>query len=99
MFNSFFQGALSLTPRIGLREEYRGRPSGRSNIDYTNLSSMVLIACKHDLDPKRLVDAFFEASENEHSHCGSLYISCRKVNQDCHIPSNRRRESNMAVSS
>ncbi len=70
-----------MTPRIGMHEEHRGRPSGRSNIDYTNLSSMVLIAGRHDLDPKRLLAAFFEASENEHSRCGSLDISCRMINQ------------------
>ena len=46
---------------------------------------MVLIADKYDLDPKRLVDAFFEALENEISDCGSLKISCRKVNQDSAI--------------
>ena len=63
----------------------RGRPRGRSNRYYTNLESMALIADKYDLDPKRLVDAFFEALENEISHCGSLQISCRKVIQDSAI--------------
>ena len=66
-------------------EEQRGQPRGRSNLDYGNLNSMVLIASKHDLDPKRLIDALFEALENEFSHCGSLEISCRKVNQDSAI--------------
>ena len=49
--------------------------------DYAKLNSMVLIASKHDLDPKQLIDAFFEAWKNEISHCGSLEISCREVNQ------------------
>ncbi len=43
---------------------------------------MVLIASKHDLDPKLLVDAFFEAWKNKFSYCGGLKISCREVNQD-----------------
>ncbi|MFH0748944.1 MAG: hypothetical protein V1915_03380 [Candidatus Bathyarchaeota archaeon] len=60
----------------------RGRPSGRSNLGYGNLNSMVLIASKHGLDPKQLIDAFFEASENETSHCGSLKISCRSIKRD-----------------
>ena len=63
-------------------EEQRGRPKGRSNLDYANLGSMVLIASGHDLDPKRLIDAFFEAWKNKISHCGSLKISCRNVNHD-----------------
>ena len=71
-----------MTPRIGMYEEHRGRPSGRSNLDYANLNSMVLIASKYDLDPKQLIDAFFEAWENEISHCGSLTISCRTVDHD-----------------
>jgi len=71
-----------LTPRIGMYEEQRGRPRGRSNLDYANLNSMVLIASKHDLDPKQLIDAFFEAWKNKISHCGSLEISCREVNHN-----------------
>jgi len=66
-------------------EERRGRPRGRSNIDYANLNSMVLIASKHNLDPKRLMDAFLEAFENKISQYESLEISCRKVNQDSAI--------------
>lgn len=66
---------------MGIYEERRGRPI-QSNIDYTNLNSIVLIADKYDLDPKQLIEAFFEASENELSQCGSLRILCRKINQD-----------------
>ena len=43
---------------------------------------MVLIASKHDLDPKQLIDAFFEALQNDVSHIGSLEITCRNVNQE-----------------
>jgi len=46
---------------------------------------MVLIASKHDLDSKQLIDAFFKALKNKISHCGSLKISCREVNQDSAI--------------
>ena len=74
-----------MTPKIGLYKELRGRPSGRSNLDYNNLNSMVLIASKYDLVPKQLIDAFFEALKNESSHCGSLEISCREVNHDSAI--------------
>ena len=63
-------------------EELRGRHRGGPNLDYTFLESMVLIASKHDLEPKQLIDAFFEAWKNEISHCGSLEISCREVNLD-----------------
>ena len=71
-----------MTPNIGMYEKQRGRPSGRSNLDYSNLMSIVLIASKYDLDPKQLADAFLEALENEVSFCGSLKISRRKVSQD-----------------
>jgi len=37
------------------------------------------------LDPRRLADTFFEALENKISHCGSLKISLRGVNQDSAI--------------
>ena len=75
-----------MTSRIGTyREQSRGRPRGYSNPYYDFLSSIVSIASKHALDPKQLVDAFFEAKENETSHCGSLEISCREVNQDSAI--------------
>ena len=43
---------------------------------------IVLLASKHDLDPKLLIDAFFEALENGISRCGSLKISCRGVNKE-----------------
>jgi len=41
-----------------------------------------LIASEHDLEPNRLIDAFFEAFKNKWAQCGSLQISCRKVIQD-----------------
>jgi len=63
-------------------EEKRGRPRGRLPLHYDYVKSIALLANKHDLDPKRLADAFFEAWENEKSHCGSLEISCRDVNHD-----------------
>jgi len=63
-------------------EEWRERLRGRSNPDYANFVSMVLIASKYDLDPKHLVDAFFEAWKRKNSHCGGLKIACREVNQD-----------------
>ena len=63
-------------------KEYRGRPRCRSYLDWANFNSMILIASKHNVDPKQLIDAFFEAWKNEISHCGSLEISCREANQD-----------------
>ena len=63
-------------------EEGRGRPRGRSALNHAYFESVVLIASKHDLDPKTLVDAFFEAWENGTSRCGGLKISCREANQD-----------------
>jgi replication factor A1 len=42
----------------------------------------VLIAKKHDVDPNLLIEAFVEAWKNKVSHCGSLTISCRAINQD-----------------
>jgi replication factor A1 len=71
-----------LTPRIGLFEEKRGRPRGRFPVHYDYVKSIVLLARKHDVNSKLLADAFFEAWENEVSHCGSLEISCRAVNHD-----------------
>ena len=71
-----------MTPRIGLFEEKRGRPSGRFPSYYDYVKSIILLARKHDLDPKLLADAFFEAWKNMISHCGCLEISCRAVNHD-----------------
>ncbi|MDQ1280299.1 MAG: hypothetical protein QG670_1562 [Thermoproteota archaeon] len=73
-----------MTSRIGVDMEYRGRHRG-SDLNFNNFLSMVLIASKHDLDPKQLIDAFYEAAENKISRCGSLTISCRKINQDSAI--------------
>ncbi len=58
------------------------RPSGISPQDYANFESMVLIATKHDLEPKRLIDAFFQALDTKTAHCGKLTISCRAITQD-----------------
>lgn len=52
---------------------------------YPSLRSIVLIASEYDLDPKLLVDAFFEAWENKIAQCGSLKVSCREVNLDSAI--------------
>ncbi|MFH0897435.1 MAG: hypothetical protein V1850_05245 [Candidatus Bathyarchaeota archaeon] len=68
-----------MTSIIGMHGGQRGLPSGRSSSDYDVLESMVVIASKHDLETKRLIDAFFDAFENGISHCGSLEISLRKA--------------------
>ena len=68
-----------MTPRTYKKQ--RGRPRGVFR-SYAYLESMVLLAGKHDLDPKQLIDAFFEALKNNVSHCGSLEITCRNVTQD-----------------
>ena len=60
----------------------RGRPRGNYRLFRNPLKSIVLIAKKHDVDPNLLIDAFVEAWRNKVSHCGSLTISCRTVNQD-----------------
>jgi replication factor A1 len=83
MFLIFFKrNVINLAPMERIFEEQRGRPRGRFNRDRNVLESMVWIAYKHDMDPILLVDSLFEALKNEISHCGSLEIFCRKVNQD-----------------
>jgi replication factor A1 len=67
---------------MGMYDEKRGRPRGRSNEHHDYVISIVLLARKHDLDAKQLADAFFEALEERIVHLGSLKISCREVNQD-----------------
>ena len=62
-----------------------GQISGFTRAYYSSLKSIVLLASEHDLDPKLLADAFFEALENKISYCGSLQLSCRKVNRDTAI--------------
>jgi hypothetical protein len=42
----------------------------------------VLLASKHDLKPKRLIDALYEALEGGASRCGSLKIARRGVHHD-----------------
>ena len=71
-----------MRPRIDLFEEKRGRPRGQSNEHYTYLKSVVSLAHYHDVDPKQLADAFYEAWENSISNCGNLEISCREGTQD-----------------
>ena len=60
----------------------RGRPRGNYRLFRNPLKSIVLIAKKNDVDPNLLIDAFVEAWRHKVSHCGSLTISCRTVNQD-----------------
>ena len=74
-----------MTPRIEKYEVPRGRPRGKSHLHYEYLTSIVLIAKRHDVDPYQLVDAFVEAWMNKIARCGSLRISCRLVNQDSAI--------------
>ena len=71
-----------MTASIWEEREQRGRPRGNSNAYYAHLKSIVKIACKHDVDPKRLVDAFVEAWENTTAHCGRLTISRRGITRD-----------------
>jgi len=71
-----------MTTSIGWEREPRGRPRGNSNTYYAHLKSIVKIACKHDVDPKRLVDAFVEAWENTTAQCGGLTISRRGITRD-----------------
>ena len=68
-----------MTASIWEEREQRGRPRGNSNAYYAHLKSIVKIASKHDVDPKRLVDAFVEAWENRTAHCGRLTISHRGI--------------------
>ena len=60
----------------------RGRPSRRTVLYVDFLESIVLIAGKHDLDPKKLIEAFVEAWRGEPSQVGDLTVSCRGVKQD-----------------
>jgi len=66
-------------------EKHGVKSSGISREYYPGLKSMVLLAREHDLDSKLLVDAFFEAFENNIAYCGSLKISCRNVKSDSAI--------------
>jgi replication factor A1 len=49
---------------------------------YNHLKSIALLANKQDVDPKRLVNAFFNALKTTRSHCGGLTITCREVTHD-----------------
>lgn len=57
----------------------RGRPRGRSTLDYDYFHSMTKIASKYDIEPQRLVEAFQNAWENTITNIGRLQISCRKT--------------------
>ena len=72
----------NLKPKIGMYRELRGRHRSKSNSQYGHLKSIIKIARKHDVDPEQLVDAIVEAKENMVSHCGSLMITLRAINQD-----------------
>ena len=67
---------------IGWEREQRGRPRGNSNAYHAHLKSIVKIARKHVVDPKRLVDSFVEAWENMIAQCGRLTISRRGITRD-----------------
>lgn len=42
----------------------------------------MLIASRRDLEPKRLIDALIEAWTNKISHCGTLKITRRELNEE-----------------
>ncbi len=71
-----------MTSQIGVYRELRGRHRSKSNSQYRCLTSIVKIARKHDVDPGQLIDALVEAGEQTLSHCGSLTIALRGVDQD-----------------
>ena len=48
----------------------------------STLKSINLIAKKHNLNPKLLLETFSKALKNTISRCGSLKILCRVVDQD-----------------
>lgn len=60
----------------------RGRPSRRTVLYVDFLESIVLIAGKHDLDPKKLIEVFVEAWRGEPAQLGDLLVTCREVKQD-----------------
>ena len=60
----------------------RGRPSRRTVLYVDFLESIVLIAGKHNLDPKRLIEVFVEAWQGEPAQIGNLIVACRGVKQD-----------------
>jgi len=74
---------LTEVPRTGMYDgQSRGRPRGNYRLFKSPLKSIVLIARKYEVDPNLLIDAFVEAWRHKISHCGSLTIRCRAVNQD-----------------
>jgi len=62
----------------GERRRYRGIPRSY----YSDLKSIVLIAVEYDLDPKRLIDTFLEALENNFSQIKNLQVSCRSIRKN-----------------
>ncbi|UCH02052.1 MAG: hypothetical protein JSV20_09640 [Candidatus Bathyarchaeota archaeon] len=71
-----------MTPRMGIRLEHRGRPRGKSKSYYTYLNSIISLAYKHNVDPERLADTFFDAWKKKTAHYGRLTITCREINHD-----------------
>ncbi len=59
----------------------KGKRGRRTRILSNCLKSIVLIASERDLEPMRLVDALIEAWTNKSSHCGTLKIICRELNE------------------
>lgn len=60
----------------------RGRPSRRTVLYVDFLESTVLIAGKHNLDPKRLIEVFVEAWQDKPAQLGDLVVTCRGVKKD-----------------
>lgn len=73
---------IELSRKNSIDDSNRDRPRGKSKHYKVPLQSIVLIAGKHDLEPKLLVEAFVEAWRNKKTHCGDLKIHRRSVNQD-----------------
>lgn len=71
-----------MKPQIGMYSELRGRHRSKSKSQYGCLTSIVKIASRQDVDPGQLVDALVDAWESTVSHCGSLKIALRAVNQE-----------------
>ncbi|MCK5625343.1 hypothetical protein KAI11_00655 [Candidatus Bathyarchaeota archaeon] len=73
---------MGVSRRWTSRGRGRGRPSRRTVLYVDFLESTVLIAGKHDLDPKLLIEAFVEAWRGGPSQVGDLKVTCREVKQD-----------------
>ena len=71
-----------MTASIEWEREKRRGPRGNSRSYYAHLKSIVIIARKHDVDPKQLVHALVEAWENMSAQCGRLTIYRRGITRD-----------------